>query len=449
MISTRPSTAVAAAACVLFIPLDSPAQEAPPPDPQPPALAVEAENLGDTLMESAPVAPALDAAEPAGQPEMMIPSAEVEPRRGGRWQVAPHAVVKATYDDNIFIQSENEVDDFIFTLAPGIALGFWDNEKRLESFLDRDSSAHIVEKDRGNFLLFDYTAIFLGFAKTTSQNAFDQDVLFDAHWEGEKLSLGARVHFESRSEANIDIGGRVRRNTVTTGITSSYQLTEKTALEVNFYNIWNEPEDFVRTIEWKNENYLSYAVSPLLRVGFGLALGRVEVEGGADEDFEQILARAVYSFTEKLEFEARGGVEFRQSDGQAGDRTNPVFELGAIYYPVAGTRLGLEGFRRVETSAFRPEQDVIATGVEVSLRRVIRGGLHFSVHSGYRNSDYTDFSGEEGRSDDYFFVRPAVLYNFAHWGNAELSYEFRKNDSSRASSSFRNQQTAIQVSVLY
>ena len=41
------------------------------------------------------------------------------------------------------------------------------------------------------------------------------------------------------------------------------------------------------------------------------------------------------------------------------------------------------------------------------------------------------------------------MYNFATWGSVGLSYEHRKNDSSRPASDFSNNQIALEVSVTF
>ena len=423
------------------------AQEAPPPEPL--VVFTDAADFGESLL----VAPAteseqFDAAERLNRE--LGPEVSHEEIPSGRWKVSPHLEVSVTFDDNIFIQPENEVEDFIFTLAPGVALGIWDAEKRrTDGFLDRQDAAGGIDKGRGSYFVLDCTAILLGFAKTDSQNAFDRDARFEARWQAERWTLGGGVHYESKSETNTDIGTRIRRKTVSAEVVASYRISEKTALDASVSFRANDPEDFVRSTGWKVESSASYEWSPLLRAGLSAAFGGVAVEGGADDVFERILARAVYAYSEKLEVEVRGGVEFRQSGGAAGDRVNPIFSVLLGYQPAAGTRIGLEAFRSVETSEFRPEESYERTGVTASFRRAIRPGFHLQLDGGYRQSGYAGRAEEAGRRDCYFFVRPGLLYHFADWGNAGLSYEYRSNDSNRPVSSFDNNQIIFQVNISY
>ena len=416
---------------------------------EPIVILTDFTNIGESLL----VAPATEAEQNDAAEAL---NAELGPQvfhddvPSGRWKVSPHLEARVTYDDNIFIQPENEVEDFIFTLSPGLAIGIWDAEKRrTDGFLDRQDTASVIDKGRGSYFAVDYTAILLGFAKTASQNAFDQDARLDARWQAEKWTLGGTVHYESKSETNTDIGTRIRRKTFSAEVVASYRVSEKTAIDTSVSIRANEPEDYVRSTGWKVETEAAYELTPLVRVGLGGAVGGVAIDGGSDDVFERVLGRASYEFSEKLDFEVRGGVEFRQSDGAAGDRVNPIFSVRAGYEPSEGTRIGLEAFRSVETSEFRPEESYERTGVMLNFRRAVRPGFYLRLDAGYQQSDYSGFADESEREDRYFFVRPNLLYNFASWGNAALTYEFRNNDSNRSDSTFDNNQITFQVNLAY
>lgn len=433
--------------CILF-PFAGNAQEPPLPQPSPSVLIAGFENLGESLLITDRVQfEAGSIAEPLDAP--LSPITGGEDRRRGRWRISPHLQVRGTYDDNIFIQPKNEVADYILTVSPGLGVGFWDSDEEREAYLDRQRVPSFAEKDRGTFLFVDYTAILLGFARTSSQNAFDHDGRLAARWEREKLTLGASARFESKSETNADIGGRVRRKTLSAAVTSAYQLTEKTALELAFFAIENDPEDFVRTTEWRVEAAAEYAVTPLVRLALGTALGRVDADGESDTTFERVFARARYALTEKVEAELRGGVEFRQSDGFAGDRATPIFELAVDWTPRAGTQLALEAYHRVETSMVLLDQDLTRTGGALIFRQALRGGCHFGLEGGAHLARYTATADEGPREDQYFYLRPGLFYNFAPWGSAGVSIEYRRNHSDRSEFDFDNVQSGVEIALYY
>ena len=408
------------------------------------AETLPAVDLGEALFVGPALAEGAEAAEEVAT-EPRVFTGEIE-RRAPQRRIAPHLDFTTTYDDNIFIQPKNKVSDVIFTLAPGIAFGWWDDEERLENFLDRKKPASAIEHGRGNFLAFDYTAIFLGFAENSSENSFDQDARADAQWQSGKLTFDARLRFESKSEANIEIGHRVRTRTFAAEATARYDVGEKITVEANVSAEKNDREDFVNAVEWQTEDYVEYKVRPGLRLGLGGALGEAQVEAGPDQIFERILARAVVTLSEKLSASARAGVEFRQSDGRLGDRTDPVFSATVEYEPWAATHISIEGYRRVQVSALSPDELITATGFVLKGERTLRAGTILAVESGFELAEYDSTTA---RTDHVFFVRPSLSYNFATWGSVQLAYRFRRDESTRGESGFTNNEVSVQVSLTY
>ena len=111
-------------------------------------------------------------------------------------------------------------------------------------------------------------------------------------WELAKLTVKATLHAESKTEADPDVGKRVKIRRLAIDITSRYQFSEKTTVGLALYNTINDPEGFIQTTEWRAEGFAEYAVTPLIQLGLGIAGGRLSVTQGSDQVFEQVLARA-------------------------------------------------------------------------------------------------------------------------------------------------------------
>lgn len=367
----------------------------------------------------------------------------------GRWRFSPHFDARVTYDDNIFISNRDPVRDWIFTAAPGVSFGFGDSNERFESFLYRDRRASRAERPEGNFLTADYTASLLGFARTDSENMVNHDARIEAQWETGKLQISGAFSFQDGTAADIDIGGRVQRRVYTASVGVKYQVMEKVSLETTLRRTISEPADFITTKEWTSENWINYLATPLVTVGLGGVFGQLEIEGASDEQYEQALLRLGYSATEKLSFEARGGVEFRQRGEGLGDKTTPVFGAGLKFSPLERTTIALEGFRRTEYSGLERGRDFTLTGAALRLKQSIGRGFHLTLDGGYEVSDYTESVDGRSRTDDYFFVRPGVLYNIARWGNAQLHYLHREDRSTQESFSFLNNQVEFELSLIF
>ncbi len=386
--------------------------------------------------------------EEVAEPVELLPSTDAG--AGARWRVSPHIQAMVTYDDNIFIQPDHKRADFIFTLAPGVTFGYWElDEQRRDYFDERGDAASFIARARGNFLIIDYTAFLLGFARTSSENTLDHDGRGAFRWELAKLTLGATLHAESKTEANLDVGERVRIRRLAIDLTSRYQISDKTVVGLAFYNTINDPEGFIQTTEWRAEGFAQYAVTPLLQLGLGVAGGRLDVTEGSDQVFEQILARAEYSFTDKLAAQFSGGVELRQFDARTSDRTNPVFSLGFNWRPAAATEITSRAFRRVVASALTVDENITLTGFEAIFRRALGGGLQFSLAGGYNLASYAFLGAGETRTDHYVFVRPGLFYQFSDRLQGGLTYQYRQNESNRQQFSFSNNQVTVEIGLRY
>jgi Putative beta-barrel porin 2 len=425
------------------------------PEAEPTPISPEVEPT--TIPEAETVAPevsqpeggaagAPDLTEEVGEPVALVPTTEAG--GGARWRIAPHIQAKVTYDDNIFIQPSHERGDFIFTLAPGITFGYWELEQGRDDLRWQDAGS-LIEGLRGNFLIVDYTAFLLGFVRTSSQDTLDHEGRVAFHWELAKLTLSAALDAASKTEANPDVGQRVRVRSLAINITSRYQVSDKTLLGLTLSNTINDPDGFIQTTEWRSEGFAQYAITPLLQLGLGLAGGRLQVEEGSDQAFEQILARAEYSLTDKLAARFSGGVEFRQFDESNNDRTSPVFALGIDWRPAAATEVTLQAFRQVGASALNVGENITTTGFEANFRRTLRGGLQFSLAGGYHVVSYTFAGGGETRTDHYVFVRPGLSYRITDRLQAGLTYQYRRNESSLQRFQFSNNQVTAEITLQF
>jgi Putative beta-barrel porin 2 len=363
--------------------------------------------------------------------------------------VMPHFDLGVMWDDNIFIQADNEIEDFLFTFSPGLTVGYLDEESRLERFLEREVRASRAVQYDGNFFLLDYTPSFVVFLDNDSENSFDQDARFEARWQWQKLSLAAQAAFVSRNETNNELGTRLRHTGVTAGLAARYQFSERTSLEVGGYFQSDDYEEASGNTEYRAETYLNYELTPLIDLGVGAAFGLVDVENAPQQTFERLLARGSYELTGKVTVRAQAGVEFRQYDAGGDDQTNPVFEFDIAYEPAELTRIGVGAYRRVIPSISEPSDSVEASGVVLTFGRTLRAGLRLAAEAGFEHAEYGDNGVGSARSDDYFYGRVGLTYNFATWGSAGVGYEYRNNDSSRSASGFTNNRITLDVSLTF
>jgi hypothetical protein len=374
--------------------------------------------------------------EPAYEAPFNFPDRETASLKWGDLEIHPHFDAQAVYDDNIFIRSTNKVDDWIYTLSPGILLHMGDYFKKDE-----------------NYVALDYTPSIIIFGENSASDTVDHEAIFDSQYRFTKLRLGLKQAFQSLSGTVIDVGDRVDRNIFTTDLTSNYELTGKSSIEVNLRHAATEYENgaLFDYREWINQNWFNYQIAPKTQVGAGLTLGWLDVDRTPDQDYQQALLRVIYNPTGKLTLRGSGGFEWRHFDTVSNDRFTPVFSAGLGYQPFDGTHFDLDVFRRIQSSASTFGQDYSSSGVTFSARQRLFQKLYIGVRTGYENVNYHSYVPgiTTSREDDYLFVQPSLTYEFNSNVSASLFYLYRENRSSQPSADFDNNQVGIRVTVMF
>lgn len=414
--------------CQVFAQGENAAQAEPLPQDQP--LTPPVPIAPPTTVEEADALTKMLYTEPDADATEVPASSEGEPTRP--WKLTLHARVSGIYDDNIYISARHRQADFVSVLSPGLkfAWGDWLAQK-------------------GNFVVFDYTLSGLIFADHPSQDTIEQEADADAQWALAHLTFTFHFGFQDLSSPDIDVGNRTRRRLYQTALLNKYDLSEQTSLEANLYNNFSDYETRLSSDESTARFWFDYHPTPKLTFGPGLAVGYLTVEDSPSQTYERILGRVTYAPTDKLSFEADGGLEIRQTED--GDRVNPVLNLTGSYLPFEATEFRLSAYRKVETSASLAGENYTSTGVSVEASRTIRASCDLVMSGGYNHSDYqpTIRGRTPSRDDDYFFVRPSVRFAVTSRVNIEIFYLHQENDSTRATSAFRDNQAGARVHLEY
>ena len=370
------------------------------------------------------------------------------------WKFVLHGSATATYDDNIFISNANEQEDFIFTIAAGIAVGRGDFNNQLS---DLSSYENRFSPDRSellagrSFIFLHYVPSVTLFADNSDLDSFNHDVTLQGQYEWKRLTLGIKARFQTQNLPDVDVGGRVERRVFTGVLSSKYDYSEKTSIEANFFNYVRDYLDANRvdSVEYRSQEWVNYQVLPKITLGVGFTYGHVDLSDGPSQDYEQVLARTRYRATEKVQFDLSAGVEFRKVSG-FGTKTNPIFSLGVSYAPFDGTSLFLQSYRRAVTSGGTSGVTYLVTGIEGQFRQRFARRYYFVVAVGYQNAEYDFTGGNSGaRTDKIFYVHPSVGVDVTKWLSCEIGAEYRQDDSSVSNLGFVETTAYFQVNVFF
>ena len=364
-----------------------------------------------------------------------------EPRR---FHYNLRLTVRGVYDDNIFLSNSDRVSDYYFAIEPAITIGFGDIEGR-----------------GGNYIRLDYMPSIILFVDHTEQDAVEHLIHLEGQYRFSRLTLNLSQDvaiLDSANlnstldttglQANVDVSTPTRLNLFTTRLRANYELSGKLFLTGEFdASIYDYP-DFISSEIFSGGLYINYNWTPKVVVGIGGTAGYDLVDDpNPDQTFEQVNVRLSYQATAKLSFTASAGVEFRQFDGNRGERTSPVFQAGALYHPFDGTTVTLTAGRRMLNSGFLPDQDFAVTDVILRIQQRLLQRIYLGLAAGYENADY--FSTVSGvnatRNDNYYFVEPSVDVLITRFWSAGVYYLRRQDFSSIDFFSFYDNQIGVRT----
>ena len=365
----------------------------------------------------------------------------------GPLHVRPHFVGAAFYDDNISLAPEGQgreiLKDLVWSLSPGVTAAIGD----------------FHAGKRGNFLALDYTPTATLYTEHGEFNALDHHVQFDGGWRGSKLALGVGQGYRTGSGGFVETGGQVEREVFNTGLTTSYQFTDKTSFDLNgrqsisSYETRNDSNagnaDLDSRNEWTIEGLGTYKFSDKLKLGAGVVAGWRDIRNSPNESYQQLLARGGYLVTEKIDVSLAMGAQWSQFQGGLEDGPKFVFDLGGTWQVRERTSLSLDLFRREVSSVAFNSQSYTVLGFRAGVRQTIAQKWVAGLAGGFEHSDYFKTTSEtttgDSQDNDYWFVGPALDYNFSDQWTVGLFYQYRKKDSDDPSFGFANNQTGLRT----
>ena len=368
------------------------------------------------------------------------------------WKFVLHGSATAAYNSNIFISHEDEQEDFIFTIAPGIAVGRGDFKSELGnlgSYEDRFNPDRSDMVTGSNYIFLHAIPAVMLFTDHSGEDSFVPDISLHGQYEWKRLTLGMKARFQVLNVPDADLGELVRRNVFTGALTSRYDYSPKTSFELNYFNYIRDYEgNHTNSMENRWQAWANYQVRPKVTLGVGFTYGMVNLSRGPNQSYEQALARLRYRATEKIRFDLTAGVEVRDIHGIT-SRTNGIYSLGVSYAPFDGTSVFLQAYRRTVTSANSTPANYNVTGVEVQLRQRFLRRYYFVLAAGYQHVDYEYFTNSNHRRDEIFYIHPSVGIDVTSWLSCELGAEYRTDSSSDPASGFNETTAYFQVNVLF
>jgi len=340
-----------------------------------------------------------------------------------------------TADDNLYLDPRDPVSDVEFTVSPHVSIGVGDTREFKEDYaqLEYKPTAHV-------------------FVENTSENDVDHDAAVKLQRSLGKLRTRGEGRFQSLSGANREVGSRVDQNAYQANVEAAYAATGKinVGARAGFRNDDYQESTLANTSDRYAEGFGDYAITGKTSVGLGGRVGNIKTDGAPNQDYSQAFVRAESKIGGKLSVSARAGLDSREVEGS--NDVNPILEAALQYQPRAGTSVQISPYQALNASTISPGESYIRTGVTASVKQKLGSKFYVKLDGGYEKAEYnaaTTPAGAQKREDDYFFVRPALGYEFKEGMSAEIYYRRSENSSSDAEFTYDANQVGAGVNIQY
>jgi hypothetical protein len=370
--------------------------------------------------------------------------------RAGPFDFHPRLSTGFIYDDNILLASTKKEADVDWTIQPGIQAVAGDDAALITY---RDQNYDVLSLSPGNLviqpttawpgklLLLDYSPRVQIFDKYSANNSVDEFATFNLLMPLNKLILSLRQDYQLQKTEIIEFNQRATLESITTTLSAAYQIDDKTSLESDFHrvSIGYDQAGLVGYTEYNMEDWFNYAVAEDLPISLGVLGGEDVVANHQDQTFEQLRARARYSYTEKLAFDVSAGGELREYEDGNPDKLFPVFSLSALYRPAERTSVSLTGFRQQYASIYNTYNYDI-TAITLGLQQGITERFSVGLSAGYYSLGFTPITGGFPKySGDYYLARIGLNAKIIQHLTGQIFYQYLSNESQIAATVNDNQ----------
>src|SRR5688572_33459526 len=163
-------------------------------------------------------------------------------------------------------------------------------------------------------------------------------------------------------------------------------------------------------------------------------------ESAPNQTFQQVQVRALHRVAAKLDVRASLGAQISQFQDGENEGPNLIFNLGSSWQAAERTSVAVDAYRQDRPSYVFSGRNYTATGIRASVRQLFLEKYTAILATGYENTDYSNISSENrggpDRTDNYFWVRPTLDYQFDdHW-TMGVFYQFRTKCSDQPDDAF-------------
>ncbi len=366
----------------------------------------------------------------------------------GPFRLLPSLELSLEYDDNILLTPDNEIDDFIWHILPGIAIEL---------------------PSRRYAIRLGYQADILRYMDNTQLDTVHHQVLADARVD---FVFGLGLRLTDRFLITDDFAGfpvpeltqRVDRweNTLDAG--GDYTLSERFSFDANYRWFTVDYRDDPEFDQFDRDDHtvsgtVFYRVFPKTSVLGEIAYNMVRydipaVAADRDSDAWRFLAGVKGDVTAKTTILVKVGWEWRDYDNPGRDDWDGLIAEGNVIWKYREpSEVRLFGGRANVESLDEDENYYITNYAGIEVRHFIRERLILRIRGLGGVNDYpqdvTVGAASAERSDTFFEAGVSLRYQMRRWLAFELGYDFRYRDSNIDINDYRDNRIKASVLLSY
>lgn len=337
--------------------------------------------------------------------------------------------LEVAYDDNIFLSANRPQSDLVLRITPRIAYQFG------------------TPDDQGCYVRFLYRPSGVIYFENSDETRLDQDFALEAGVVGKRSELRVGTLLRRLGDATPDTGTQTERSEYEAEARYTWRPREKIRLEAAI-GIEGEDYDqanFADSERSYGEIAVRYAYSPKTEFGAAWRFGSERIDFAGTQDVNRATARMIWRPREKWSIDVEAGFEHR--DYTSGSDTYPVLEARLDWQMKEGTGFYLGAYRREESSAFFPGQNIELTGINAGVSQRLGSRWTGRLEAGYEQGDYKRVSGTgpARRKDKIFYIQPSLDYQLSEQLRFGVFYRYARNDSSGPAFGYKQNQVGVDM----
>ncbi|HHN65344.1 MAG TPA: DUF560 domain-containing protein [Nitrospirae bacterium] len=391
-------------------------------------------------------------------------SGEIFERRGGYFH--PFLSITGYYTDNVFNTNDDEKDDYVAVISPGI----WLSVPRIKEQLFELTTSSVTPGGMSTtrlrkrfprryqtYLL--YTADIEQFKKYSSENTINHKIegLFQYNFRG-GLSVDLYEQFiKTHDERGTGVSTELDKyNTNLAGITASYDISRRFRIRLDYSNYYvnykDTRNDFRDRVDNSINTYLFYKFLP--KTSAFVEYDYLDIhyrKGILDDSVEHhFLGGLQWEITGKSRGTAKAGYGIKDFENSDIDTARELFlELQLEHNFTPKTSLKLIGTRRTNETNISVTDYILTHSITAEYLQRLTSKISSAIDLSYQHDKYKGeltFGGKtDERKDNIYRASVAFDYGFRDWLKFDLGYIYTKRDSNFSDFDYTNNTVFFRV----